>query len=101
MHLYRHIQNLPAGYFDQADTGTSCAVHLRRGHRALVPLDPGGRTGRALLLVGCALPILFQLDVRLAWISLAVVPVLGSRGGLLQKPGRAISARALTKPKAP
>ncbi|MEZ6005093.1 MAG: ABC transporter ATP-binding protein [Planctomycetota bacterium] len=77
VHLYRHIQNLPAGYFDQADTGdivqrcTSDVDTVRLFLSTQVV-----EIGRALLLVGCALPILFQLDVRLAWISLAVVPVL-------------------------
>lgn len=75
--VYGHLMDLPASYFDQADTGdlvqrcTSDVDTVRIFLSTQVV-----EIARAVLLIACALPMLFALDVRLAWVSMALLPFI-------------------------
>lgn len=75
--LSRHLAALPCSYYDKADTGdlvqrcTSDVETLRMFLATQVV-----EIGRAMLLVGLAVPILFGLHVALAWWSLALLPLI-------------------------
>jgi len=76
-HLYRHLHNLPASYYDQADTGdlvqrSSSDVETLRVFLASDVIE----IGRASMLLLCVIPILFWLDSRFAWLSLVLMPLL-------------------------
>jgi len=77
--LYRHMHHLQAGYYDGADTGdlvqrASSDVETVRVFLASDIVE----IGRAVMLLLCVLPFLFWLDARLAWISVALMPVLAA-----------------------
>ncbi len=75
--LYRHLANLPCTYFDQVDTGdlvqrcTSDVETVRMFLSTQVV-----EIGRATLLILLAVPILFTLSPALAWVSVALLPVI-------------------------
>ena len=75
--LYDQLQHLPASYHDSADTGDlvqrcSSDVETLRVFLASDIVE----IGRALLLLATVTPILFWLDERLAWVSLALMPLI-------------------------
>ena len=75
--LFDQLQHLPASYHDKADTGDlvqrcSSDVETLRVFLASDVVE----LGRAVLLLATATPILFWLDTRLAWISLALMPLI-------------------------
>lgn len=75
--IYRHLHNLPAPYYDTADTGdlvqrASSDVETVRVFMATDVIE----IGRSLLLVLCVMPVLFYLDTRLALCSLVLMPLL-------------------------
>jgi ATP-binding cassette subfamily B protein len=75
--LYNHLQHLSFDYHVKAQTGdliqrcTSDVETIRR-FLAIQFIE----VGRALFMVGSVLPIMLILDVRMAVISLAVVPII-------------------------
>ncbi|MFT7669552.1 MAG: ATP-binding cassette subfamily B protein [Planctomycetota bacterium] len=75
--LYAHIANLPCSYHDKAETGdlvqrcTSDVDTLRMFLSSQVV-----EIGRACLLLGIAFPILIQLNLQLALLSFALVPLI-------------------------
>jgi ATP-binding cassette subfamily B protein len=75
--VYSRLMELPASFFDKADTGdlvqrcTSDVETVRLFMAAQVV-----ELGRSALLVACAIPMLFSLDVELAWITLCLLPVI-------------------------
>ena len=75
--LYDQLQHLPASYHDKADTGDlvqRCSSDVET-LRVFLGSDVV-ELGRAVLLLVTATPILFWLDTRLAWISLALMPLI-------------------------
>ncbi len=75
--VYARLMKLPASFFDKADTGdlvqrcTSDVETVRLFLSAQVV-----ELGRSALLVACATPLLFTLDVSLAWITLSMLPLI-------------------------
>ncbi|HTU58943.1 MAG TPA: ABC transporter transmembrane domain-containing protein, partial [Polyangiales bacterium] len=77
--LFRRLQRLQASFYDTADTGDlvqrcSSDVETVRTFLAADVVE----IGRALLLLVCVTPILFWMDVTLAWIALALMPVISA-----------------------
>ena len=75
--LYRRLHQVPAGFYDTADTGDlvqrcSSDVETLRVFLATHVVE----IGRAIMLVLTVLPILFWLDSRLAWLSVCLMPFL-------------------------
>lgn len=75
--VFHHLEHLPADFHDKADTGdlvqrcTSDVETIRVFVAAQVI-----EISRAILLLLTVLPILFSLDVAMAFLSLASMPVL-------------------------
>ncbi len=75
--LYGHLAKLPCSYLDSADTGdlvqrcTSDVETLR-----MFLSNQVVEIGRATLLVGIAAPFMFLENETLAWIALALLPVI-------------------------
>lgn len=75
--LHSHLAALPATYFDTAETGdlvqrcTSDVETVRVFLAAQVV-----EIGRSILLVVCVTPVLFALSASLAWVTLALLPLL-------------------------
>ncbi len=75
--VFHHLEHLPVDYHDKADTGdlvqrcTSDVETVRVFVAAQVV-----EISRAILLLLTVLPILFYLDVAMAFVSLASMPVL-------------------------
>jgi ATP-binding cassette subfamily B protein len=75
--LYDHLQHVPAGYHDTAQTGdlvqrcTSDVDTLRTFYAQQV-----GDIARAVLLIVTVVPILAWMDARMAVVSMAVLPVI-------------------------
>ncbi len=77
--LYRHLHDLRAGYYDDADTGDlvqRCSSDVET-LRVFLSSDVV-EIGRTLLLILTVMPILFWLDTRLAWWSLCLIPFIGA-----------------------
>ncbi|MCP4377944.1 MAG: ABC transporter ATP-binding protein, partial [bacterium] len=75
--LYDHIQNLPCTYHDTADTGDllqRCTSDVET-FRAFLAVQ-GTEIGRASIAVLVMFPCMLLLNVRLALIAIAVVPVI-------------------------
>lgn len=75
--LYDHLHDLPAPYYDTADTGdlvqrASSDVETVRVFMASDVVE----IGRSLILVLCVVPVLFYLNATLAWYSLVLMPLL-------------------------
>ncbi|MEM7218938.1 MAG: ABC transporter ATP-binding protein [Pseudomonadota bacterium] len=75
--LYRRLHQVPAGFYDTADTGDlvqrcSSDVETLRVFLATHVVE----IGRAIMLLLTVLPILFWLDSRLAWMSVCLMPIL-------------------------
>lgn len=75
--LYDRLHDLEAGFFDTADTGdlvqrASSDVETLRVFLASDVVE----IGRAIMLIMCVAPILAWLDVRLAALSLCLMPLL-------------------------
>jgi len=76
--LYRHLHALQARFYDDADTGDlvqRCSSDVET-LRVFLSSDVV-EIGRAILLVLTVMPILFWMDDRLAWVSLALLPFIG------------------------
>lgn len=75
--VYGHLQRLPLRYFDRAETGdliqrcTSDVETLRLFLSAQVV-----EIGRAVVMLALPLPLMFWIDGRLAWASLALIPLI-------------------------
>lgn len=75
--IYAHLHDLPAPYYDAADTGdlvqrASSDVETVRVFMASDVVE----IGRSLILVICVVPVLFSLNSTLAWYSLMLMPLL-------------------------
>ncbi len=76
--LYRHLHDLRAGYYDDADTGDlvqRCSSDVET-LRVFLSSDVV-EIGRSILLILTVTPILFWLDTQLAWVSLCLIPFIG------------------------
>jgi ATP-binding cassette subfamily B protein len=76
--LYRHLHDLRAGYYDDADTGDlvqRCSSDVET-LRVFLSSDVV-EIGRSILLIVTVTPILFWLDATLAWWSLCLIPFIG------------------------
>ena len=75
--VFTHLEHLPASFHDKADTGdlvqrcTSDVETLR-----LFLSNQIVEVSRAVIMLLLILPYLFWLDQRMAWLSLALLPVL-------------------------
>ena len=75
--VYGHLQRLPLRYFDKAETGdliqrcTSDVETLRLFLSSQIV-----EIGRAVFMLALPLPLMFWIDARLAWASLALIPVI-------------------------
>ncbi|MDZ7685856.1 MAG: ABC transporter transmembrane domain-containing protein [Gammaproteobacteria bacterium] len=73
--IYSHLEHLPSAWHDRADTGDllqRCSSDMET-----VRVFLAGQVieiARAVLMLLTVLPILFWLDVRMAWLSLASMP---------------------------
>ncbi len=77
--LYRHLHDLRAGFYDDADTGDlvqRCSSDVET-LRVFLSSDVV-EIGRTLLLILTVMPILFWLDTTLAWWSLCLIPFIGA-----------------------
>jgi ATP-binding cassette, subfamily B, bacterial len=75
--LFRRLQRLQASFYDTADTGDlvqrcSSDVETVRTFLAADVVE----IGRAVLLLVCVTPLLFWMDVTMAWIALCLMPVI-------------------------
>ena len=75
--LYNHLQHLPYDYHVKAETGDliqRCTSDVDTIRRFLaVQLVEGGR---ALFMIGLVTPIIFSLNVGLAFVAIAVIPLI-------------------------
>lgn len=75
--IYSHLEHLASGYHDRADTGDllqRCSSDMET-----VRVFLAGQVieiSRAILMLLTVLPILFWLDVDMAWVSLVSMPFL-------------------------
>jgi len=75
--VFHHLEHLPAEYHDRTDTGD--LVQRCTSDVETVRVFLAGQIveiSRALLMLLVVLPILFSLDVDMAWLSLATIPLL-------------------------
>jgi ATP-binding cassette, subfamily B, bacterial len=75
--VFYHLEHLPAGYHDRTDTGD--LVQRCTSDVETVRVFLAGQVveiSRAILMLLVVLPILFSLDVDMAWLSLATIPLL-------------------------
>jgi ATP-binding cassette subfamily B protein len=75
--LFDHIEHLPATFHDTADTGD--LVQRCTSDMETIRVFLSGQVieiSRAFLMLLVVLPILFALDTRMAWLSLATLPLL-------------------------
>ncbi|HEX5420511.1 MAG TPA: ABC transporter ATP-binding protein [Gammaproteobacteria bacterium] len=75
--LYRRLHHLHAAFYDEAETGDlvqRCSSDVET-LRVFLSVDVV-EIGRAVLLLLTVTPILFWLDKGLAWVSLALMPLL-------------------------
>jgi len=75
--LYRRMHHLQAKFYDHADTGdlvqrASSDVETLRVFLSSDIVE----IGRAIMLVICVVPVLFWLNVELAWLSICLMPFL-------------------------
>ena len=75
--LYDHLQRLPVRYYDKADSGDliqrcTSDVETIRLFLATHVVD----VGRGLVLMAAAVPMLLDLDVRMALLGTAAIPVV-------------------------
>jgi ATP-binding cassette subfamily B protein len=76
--LHRHLHALHATFYDDADTGDlvqRCSSDVET-LRVFLSSDVV-EVGRAILLVLTVTPILFWMDAELAWVSIALLPLIG------------------------
>ena len=75
--LYARLHDVQSAYYDSADTGDlvqRCSSDIET-LRVFLATDVV-EIGRAIMLVVCVTPVLFWLDVRLALLSLCLIPLL-------------------------
>jgi len=75
--VFGHLAELPCSYHDQAETGDlvqrcTSDVETLRAFLATQVVE----IGRAILLIAISAPILFLLNVPLAWLSFALMPII-------------------------
>jgi len=75
--IYRRMHHLQAKFYDEADTGdlvqrSSSDVETLRVFLSSDVVE----IGRSIMLVLCVLPVLFWLNVDLAWLSICLMPFL-------------------------
>ena len=75
--LHSHLAALPTRYFDKSETGDlvqrcTSDVETVRVFLASQVVE----IGRSILLVVCVTPVLFSMSAKLAWVTLALLPVL-------------------------
>ena len=75
--LHGHLNALPARFFDKSETGDlvqrcTSDVETIRVFLASQVVE----IGRSILLVLCVMPVLFSMSPNLAWVTLALLPVL-------------------------
>lgn len=75
--LYRRLHHVQARFYDTADTGDlvqrcSSDVETIRVFLAVHVVE----IGRAIMLFLTVMPFLFWMDVRLAWLSIMIMPIL-------------------------
>src|SRR3954449_5526359 len=77
MRLYDHLQHLPVPYHDKAPTGdqvqrcTSDVDTVR-----MLFSSQAVEIARAFVLLGIGLPLMFWMDMKLALVAIAVLPVI-------------------------
>lgn len=75
--LYAHLHNLPARYYDGADTGDLVQRASSDVETLRVFLDTDiVEIGRTILMLLCVMPVLFALDARLATSAVVLMPLL-------------------------
>lgn len=75
--IFNHLEHLPSSYHDKADTGD--LVQRCTSDMETVRVFLSGQIieiNRAILMFVVVMPILFFMDVRMAWLSLAILPFL-------------------------
>ena len=75
--VFHHLEHLPAGYHDKTDTGD--LVQRCTSDMETVRVFLAGQVveiSRAVLMLLVVLPILFSLNVDMAWLSLVTIPLL-------------------------
>ncbi|MBV1929424.1 MAG: ABC transporter ATP-binding protein, partial [Gammaproteobacteria bacterium] len=75
--LHGHLAALPTRFFDKSETGDlvqrcTSDVETVRVFLASQVVE----IGRSILLIVCVTPVLFGMSVKLAWVTLALLPVL-------------------------
>ena len=76
-HIFNHLEHLPASFHDRSDTGD--LVQRCTSDMETVRVFLSGQTieiARAVLMLVVVTPILFYMDVTMAWLSLAIMPLL-------------------------
>ncbi len=75
--IFDHLEHLPSSFHDKADTGD--LVQRCTSDMETVRVFLSGQIieiSRAVLMLAVATPILFYLDVKMAWLSLTIMPFL-------------------------
>ena len=75
--MFDHLEHLPSDFHDKADTGD--LVQRCSSDMETIRVFLAGQIveiSRAVLMLIVVLPILFTLDSRMAWLSLATLPLL-------------------------
>lgn len=75
--IYQHLEHLPSQFHDKADTGD--LVQRCSSDMETVRVFLAGQVieiSRAILMLIIVLPILFSLDINMAWLSLVTMPIL-------------------------
>ncbi len=75
--LFTHLEHLPASFHDRSATGD--LIQRCSSDVETVRVFLAGQIveiGRTVIMVGTVAPILFRLDVRLAWVSLSLMPLI-------------------------
>jgi ATP-binding cassette subfamily B protein len=75
--MFDHLEHLPSSFHDQADTGD--LVQRCSSDMETIRVFLSGQVieiSRAVLMLIVVMPILFSLDERMAWLSLATIPFL-------------------------
>jgi ATP-binding cassette, subfamily B, bacterial len=75
--VFNHLEHLPSSFHDKADTGD--LVQRCTSDIETVRVFLSGQVieiSRAILMLAVVTPILFYLDVKMAWLSLAIMPFL-------------------------
>lgn len=75
--VFDHLEHMPSSFHDKADTGD--LVQRCTSDMETIRVFLSGQVieiSRAILMLIVVTPILFSMDVRMAWLSLAIMPFL-------------------------